>query len=335
MKLKWFVLSGFTVMSVLGCQDRVILDHEAPFGSKVVRLGDVEVAAVDGTAIYLSDVEQLARTKGVLADTQTIDPNSPLFKTTLRELVDQRVLGLAAITQSLDQTQSAKRRSAVALEQLYGRFVIEATLAETVTDEAIKRLYEEQKQLNDRGPERRARLILVATSEEADAVVERLGEGEDFGVLAGTLSIDEATRNQNGDLGYFSRNMLGAEITDAVFTTSIKEIAPIFETEAGFHIIEVTGQRNVAQRSFKEMEPELREFLTYEAINNTIRDLRARSDIRLNLVNSLDTPPVIDSDSVLPSPAAHLEEGHSQDNGAQDNGAQDNESNDTENTSDD
>lgn len=303
MKLKWFILSGLTAMSVMGCQDKIILDREAPFGSKVVRLGDVEVAAVDGTAIYLSDVEQLARTKGMLADTQTIDPNSPLFKSTLRELVDQRVLGLAAITQSLDQTQNAKRRRAVALEQLYGRFVIESVLAERVTDDAIKRLFEEQKQLNDRGLERRARLILVATAEESDAVLERLEAGEDFGVLAGTLSIDEATRNKNGDLGYFSRDMLETAISETVFKTALKDIAPVFETEAGFHIIEVTGQRSVPQRSFEEMEPELREFLTYEAINNTIRDLRTRSDIRLNIANSLDTPPVINTEQVTVSPA--------------------------------
>ena len=208
MRVKWFIMPIMIFLGVNACQDRIIVDREAPFGSKVVRLGDVEVAAVDGTAIYLSDVEQLARSKGALADTQSIDPNSPLFKTTLRELIDQRVLGLAAITQSLDQTETAKRRQATALEQLYGRFVIETALRESVTDEAIRRLFDEQKELNDRGPERRARLILLETQDDVDAALKRLAAGEDFGVLAGILSIDEATKNNNGDLGYFSRDML-------------------------------------------------------------------------------------------------------------------------------
>ena len=278
-------------LGVSACQDRIVIDREAPFGSKVVRLGDVEVAAVDGTAIYLSDVEQLARAKGDLAATQSIDPNTSLFKSTLRELIDQRVLGLAAITQSLDQTETAKRRQATALEQLYGRFVIEQALRDKVTDEAIERLYEEQKALNDRGPERRALLIVVATQEEVDEVLTRLDEGEEFGVLAGILSIDAATKNKNGDLGYFSRDMLGPDISKAVFGTPLKSLAPVFETEDGFHIVKVMSQRQVPQRSFEDMEPELREFLTYETINNMIRDLRSESDIRLNVAAPLDTSP--------------------------------------------
>ena len=297
MRVKWLIMPIMIFLGVNACQDRIIVDREAPFGSKVVRLGDVEVAAVDGTAIYLSDVEQLARSKGALADTQSIDPNSPLFKTTLRELIDQRVLGLAAITQSLDQTETAKRRQATALEQLYGRFVIETALRESVTDEAIRRLFDEQKELNDRGPERRARLILLETQDDVDAALKRLEAGEDFGVLAGILSIDEATKSNNGDLGYFSRDMLDPMIAKTVFAAPLNSVAETFETENGFHIIEILSQRRPTQRKFEEMEPELREFLTYETINNVIGDLRARSDIRLNVASSLDHPPNIEAAS--------------------------------------
>ena len=299
MQYKSVMFAGLMGLGLMGglmaCQDRIVIDREAPFGSKVVRLGDVEVAAVDGTAIYLSDVEQLARTKGALADTQAIDVNTPLFKTTLRELIDQRVLGLAAITQSLDVTETAKRRQALALEQLYGRFVIEDVLRKHVTDETIKRLYDEQQALNNRGPERRARQIIVETQEEADAALKRLEAGEDFGVLAETLSIDGLTNKNNGDLGYFSRAMLDAKVAEVAFATPLKSLSPIFETKAGFHILEVLSARASAQRSFEEMEPELREFLTYETINNTIQALREGSDIRLNVAAPLDRPPVIDS----------------------------------------
>jgi len=291
--ITWLIGLGL-MGGLIGCQDKIILDREAPFGSKVVRLGDVEVAAVDGTAIYLSDVEQLARIKGELADTQSIDPNSPAFKTTLRELIDQRVLGLAAITQSLDVTETAKRRRALALEQLYGRFVIEDALRENVTDEVVQRLYEEQKALNNRGPERRARLIVLESQEDAEAALERLDGGEDFGVLAGVLSIDKPSANNNGDLGYFSRDMLGQDIAKMAFDAPLKSVTPIFESPAGFHILEVLSQRAPTQRSFEEMEPELREFLTYSTINKTIKTLRERSDIRLNVAATLDTPPEIE-----------------------------------------
>jgi len=290
MQLKWFVLLLVLLMSVNACQDRIIVDQQVPFGAKVTRLGDVEVAAVDGTSIYLSDVEQMARAKGALAETQSLDIKSALFESTLKELVDQRVLALAAVSETLDQTETAKRRRAAVLEQLYGRFVIENELKKHVTDEAIKRLYDAQKNLSDRGPERRARLILVATQEEANDVLKRLDDGEDFGVLAGILSIDEATRNKNGDLGYFSRDMMAPPLAKAAFETKLNSLAPVFETIDGFHVLEVTGQRQSLQRSFEDMEAELREFLTFETINNKIITLREASDIRLNVASAIDRP---------------------------------------------
>jgi len=292
MQLKWFVLLLVLLIGCNACQDRIIVDQQVPFGAKVTRLGDVEVAAVDGTSIYLSDVEQMARAKGALADTQNLDIKSALFENTLKELVDQRVLALAAVTETLDQTETAKRRRAAVLEQLYGRFVIENELKKHVTDEAIKRLYDAQKKLSNRGPERRARLILVATQEEATEALKRLNDGEDFGVLAGILSIDEATRNKNGDLGYFSRDMMSGPVAKAAFETRVNTLAPIFETAEGFHILEVTGQRQSPQRSFEDMEAELREFLTFETINNKITALREGSDIRLNVASVIDRPHV-------------------------------------------
>ena len=210
--------SRLTLVLVLGavtaCQGGSILDRKAPFGSKVVRFGDVEVATVDGTAIYLSDVEQAARIKGQIADNATLDPSSPIFHKNLRQLIDQRVLGLAAITQSLDQSEEAKRRLARAKEQLYGRFMIENVLASEVTDEDVRRLYDEQKSLNAQGEERRVRHIVVETREDAETVETRLENGEDFVTLAGILSLDEASINNGGDLGFFSRGMLGQEISD-------------------------------------------------------------------------------------------------------------------------
>ncbi len=290
MLLKRSVLFTVLFLGAMSCQKRIIADQEAPFGAKLVRLGDVEVAAVDGTSIYLSDVEQAARVKGELTAAQKIDPDTALFKSTLRELIDQRVLALAAIKESLDQSETAKRRRAAVLEQLYGRYVIENELKLNVTDEAVKRLFEAQKKLNSRSPERRARLIVVASQEDADAVLERLQAGEDFGVLAGILSIDEATRHKNGDLGFFSKEMLARPVAKAAFETAVNSLAPVFETEVGFHILEVTGQRRPPQRQFEDMEAELREFLTFETINNKIKALRQQSEIRLNVASAVDRP---------------------------------------------
>ena len=41
------------VITLAGCQDRLVMSDNSPFGEGVVRLGDTEVAEIDGTKIYL------------------------------------------------------------------------------------------------------------------------------------------------------------------------------------------------------------------------------------------------------------------------------------------
>jgi len=48
----------------------------------------------------------------------------------------------------------------------------------------------------------RMRQILVGTEDEARSVLERLDAGEDFGDLAGELSLDEATKEEGGERGW-------------------------------------------------------------------------------------------------------------------------------------
>jgi len=50
----------------------------------------------------------------------------------------------------------------------------------------------------------RASHILVDTEEEAQKVIERIKEGEDFSDLAKELSLDTASGANGGDLDYFT-----------------------------------------------------------------------------------------------------------------------------------
>lgn len=86
-----------------------------------------------------------------------------------------------------------------------------------------------------------ARHILVATQEEAAAVLERLNAGEDFAALAAELSLDTGSKDQGGDLGWFPRGQMVAEFETAAFEGEIGLVPEPVQTEHGFHVIEILG----------------------------------------------------------------------------------------------
>ncbi|MFZ9848383.1 MAG: peptidylprolyl isomerase, partial [Flavobacteriales bacterium] len=66
--------------------------------------------------------------------------------------------------------------------------------------------------------------------------------GRDFGTMAYLFSEDGSKVN-NGDLGYISRDQVVAEFAAVAFRMKINEVSEVFETEFGFHILQVLEKK--------------------------------------------------------------------------------------------
>lgn len=81
------------------------------------------------------------------------------------------------------------------------------------------------------------------TYDKIDALRLRVKSGEDFAFLAKTYSEDTGSAPDGGDLGFFDRKQMVKEFTAWAFKLKPGEMSPVFETEHGYHILQVIERR--------------------------------------------------------------------------------------------
>lgn len=78
---------------------------------------------------------------------------------------------------------------------------------------------------------------------KAEELRARIVKGEDFGALASLYSQDPGSAPQGGDLGFNDRSQFVKEFTAMAFKLKAGEISPVFETDFGFHFLQVIERR--------------------------------------------------------------------------------------------
>ncbi|MGD2134028.1 MAG: peptidylprolyl isomerase [Maricaulaceae bacterium] len=299
--------AGLGLAALASCGDDGLTGDD-PFGPAIVRLGDAVAAEVNGTPIYVSDVRREGVAQGLIERRDPLGPGSPLYTQLLEELVDQRLLALEAVRRGLDDTDESRRRVAAAREQILGNILVENVVDTAVTEDAVRRMYEEQVDIRQLGDEVRARHILLDTLDQANDIVERLNNGESFAQLALDYSRDQTTRLEGGDLGYFTPEMVASAFARVAFSTEVGEISEPFRSEYGWHVLKVEDRRAEEAESFEEMRPRIVRFMTFQEIQRLMDVLTESSDIRIVSGSSdLSSPEVVEPESAddfidVPSP---------------------------------
>jgi len=85
--------------------------------------------------------------------------------------------------------------------------------------------------------------------DKAEALRLRIKGGEDFATLARLYSQDPGSAADGGDLGFFDRTVMTKDFTAMAFKLKAGEMSPVFETEFGFHILQVVERRGEQVRA--------------------------------------------------------------------------------------
>lgn len=129
---------------------------------------------------------------------------------------------------------------------------------ESPSNDDLKNLYDDNAELYTNPERRRAQHILVESEELAKDLLNQIKEGADFAELAKANSEDTSSSEDGGDLGFFERELMGAEFDEAAFAMNIGDVSEVVATDYGyFHIIKLTDIEPETMQSFDEVQEQL------------------------------------------------------------------------------
>jgi peptidyl-prolyl cis-trans isomerase C len=88
----------------------------------------------------------------------------------------------------------------------------------------------------------RASHILVKTEDQANQIMKRLTDGEEFAAVAKRFSSCPSGKS-GGDLGWFGKGMMVPEFEKIAFDEEVGKVVGPVKTQFGYHVIKVTGKK--------------------------------------------------------------------------------------------
>ncbi|HEV8676109.1 MAG TPA: peptidyl-prolyl cis-trans isomerase [Methylomirabilota bacterium] len=180
-----------------------------------------------------------------------------------------------------DYTRPERRRILVAL------LPTASVPAPTVTDADVEAAYNERRAQYEQ-PERRriahilARVASVGGSQaedkaraKAEAALQRVKGGADFGQVAREVSEDPATAPRGGELGAVARGELVASFEQLAFSLKPGEVGGPIRTGFGYHVIKVLDVAPGSRKELREVAGTLRANLLAEG---QLKALREKAD---------------------------------------------------------
>lgn len=187
------------------------------------------------------------------------------------------------------------------LEEATAEAVLERELKVNVSDEDVKKFYDENPSRFEQPEMVRASHILLSTRDQASGtelseaqktakhkqaedLLKRARAGEDFGKLAKEFSEDPGSKEKGGEYT-FPRGQMVPEFETAAFTLNTNQISDIVTTQFGYHIIKLSEKIPAKKVELAKVSQEVRDYLKGQAVQKQLPDYmqkaRKEADVQI------------------------------------------------------
>lgn len=247
----------------------------AALGTPIALAAAGAIVTVNGVAV------PQARADALLAEqkAQGNEESEQLKGAVREELVRREVLAQEAKKKGLDKKPEVQAQMDLARQAILIRAYLQDFVAtNAVTDAEVQKEYNVIKgRLGDK--EYKVRHILVASEDEAKAIVTKLQTGESFEELA-KQSTDPGSKERGGDLGWANPGMFVKPFSDAMMKLEKgKFTAMPVKSDFGYHVIRLDDVRDLKAPDFEEVKTQLSQRIQQQKVEKHMLELRGKAKV--------------------------------------------------------
>ena len=233
------------------------------------------LAKVDGVEITDADVKSATAELGPTLPQQLEGKARDAY--VLDYLIDSKLVAKKAEADKLGDTPEFKQQMVFLRERALMEALMGSLARTAVSDEAVKKVYEDAAKGQKAVEEVHARHILVPTEEEAKAALARVKAGEDFVKVAVEVSKDPGS--PGGDLGFFTRDKMVPEFAEAAFAMQPGQISDPVKSQFGWHVIRVEEKRVKPFPPLEQVKDQVSKYVLQKAQSDLILKLRESAKV--------------------------------------------------------
>ena len=211
--------------------------------------------------------------------------------------------------QGLTREQWEQKRT----DQATVSLVLEREMKISISDDDVKKFYDENPAKFEEPEMVRASHVLLSTRDQgtgvelapdkkeakrklAEELLKRARAGEDFGKLAREYSEDPGSKDKGGEYK-FPRGQMVPEFESAAFSLGTNQVSDIVTTQFGYHIIKLSEKFPAQKVELTKVADELKEGLKQQGIQKQLPDFIANLKKEANVeivdekLKAVDTDP--------------------------------------------
>ncbi|WJW79612.1 peptidylprolyl isomerase [Bartonella sp. TP] len=252
---------------------------KAPVGASELEIKDSDVMAViQGKAVTAHDLDVMA---------MNLDSNLMRLPVNKRRLATLRIyISMVALAHAAEQKGLAagdkyQQMMSFARNEVLQKLYINQEIIGKISDADLKARYDKEVAATPKEEEVHARHIIVKTKPEAEAIIKRLEQGENFETIAKASSTDGSAA-VGGDLGYFSHGQMVEPFEKAAFALKVGGYTHMpVQSPFGWHVIKLEDKRIKKLPAFEDMRENMRNLVASDRYKASIGDLRSKADIKI------------------------------------------------------
>lgn len=189
--------------------------------------------------------------------------------------VKAEIMAIEARRRGLDKREDVKLKIDMLASQALARELEKELRKEMkLSEEELRKYYDENKDRFSAKRRMRASRITVPTEAAAKDVIARINKGEDFAELAKKFSKDVYAQ-RGGSMGTIRPGKLEPEIENVLSSLQEGKVSKAVKTGQGYVIVRLDSVVDIPERSFEEAKPRIERILVRERLEKALKEIDA------------------------------------------------------------